>query len=193
MTELLCSVCGKSAQYNTPCIDDEGNIICERCRENFKDGKMRRGIEQHRNVNGLLESDGSMHFFLNKGVVAFYNNSHAEMIGKEKVRLHEPMYSISAYTDYGRTTFPLNRDEKLDAIANPKAALLLIDMYNMNCWFRCTTCGKRFDEHEVAGRPLFAGKVCKTCWDLHLEYLEDERKKGNVCRMCGQPYGNCCC
>jgi len=193
VTELICSVCGKSAQYNTPCIDDEGNIICERCRETLNDGKMRRGIEQHRNVNCMLESDSSMHFFLNKGVISFYYNRHVETLGKEKIWIFEPMYSISAYTDYGRTSFPLNREEKLEAIASPKSALLLIDMYDVKRWFRCTTCGKHFTESEVAGRPLFAGKVCKDCWKKHLESLENERKKGHVCRMCGQPYGNCCC
>jgi len=191
--DLICSICGKSAQVNTPCIDEQGNIICYRCREELNDGKLRRGIKHHRDRDGALSTDDSIYFFYNKALVSFYRNRHCENMGPQRVILDEPMYSISAYTDHGHTSFPLTKDEKLEAIASPKAVLLLIDMYDRNGWFRCTTCGEKFNEEDVAGYPLFSGKVCKHCWKLHLEYLEDERKKGHVCSMCRQPYGNCCC
>ncbi len=59
--------------------------------------------------------------------------------------------------------------------------------------YRCTGCNVEIQKEEVAGWPLFAGCACQPCWIKHLASLEEERKKGHVCGMCGKPYGACYC
>lgn len=59
--------------------------------------------------------------------------------------------------------------------------------------YRCTTCGAEMLKKDVAGWPLFAGVACETHWKEHQRLLANERAKGAVCSMCGQPYSNCCC
>lgn len=59
--------------------------------------------------------------------------------------------------------------------------------------WRCSECGKEMKKEEVAGWPLFAGVACSECWLKHLDHLKEQRRLGQVCRMCNRPYDDCCC
>lgn len=96
-----------------------------------------------------------------------------------------------AYANDGQLIIPLSDEEKK---LDPAELLTKLDTeYNQYDKIRCTGCGKLCTHEEIKGYPLFVGAACEPCWQRHLAHLEDQRRKGHVCRMCGKPYDNCCC
>jgi len=191
-TLLKCSSCGENASVNTPGIDENGTILCHNCLDKSRDCIMRFGIQQRSDSFGALTPDSNLHRFYNGNTLVFYPSESWTRKGNFRYGFRNPLYSISAYTNDG-SVFPLTPSEVVDAIKNPFQILKMMDKYITSDQFRCTTCHGEFKIDDLGGRPLFAGKVCKKCWEEHLKDLENEKKKGNVCRMCGEPYGNCCC
>lgn len=51
---------------------------------------------------------------------------------------------------------------------------------------RCQTCGAEVSELH----GLFVPHLCKPCLD---KVVEEQKRKGHVCRMCRQVYALCCC
>lgn len=96
-----------------------------------------------------------------------------------------------AWFDDGARSWPIYEDERANIPVDEYAKMIALKRENKI--FRCTSCKLEFPDSAIGGRPLFAGIVCKPCWEKHLAHLEDQRKKGHVCRFCGQPYDNCCC
>jgi hypothetical protein len=198
-TELTCSMCGKGASWNTPYLkgnDIHSVILCDSCAGADRSGSILHGIEQRRKWNGDLEYDRNPHYRMNGHTLVFYmNTSGGWTNGQYKgshVTVHKPNWSINAWTSDG-AAFPLVGSEPIVAIRSPELILgIMEETINMSM-FRCTSCSKTLKVEDLGGRPLFAGKVCKPCWQKHLEALESQKKLGHVCRMCGEPYGNCCC
>jgi transcription elongation factor Elf1 len=197
-TKLTCERCGKNASYNTPMIDMETNqVLCSTCAHDDTSGHLLRGIDQRSTWRGELHYDSNLEYMKNGNVVwigrSDYGFHTKPNYGGHHVTMRHSMPSVCTWIDKGHTTFPLDIDEKLLAIQDPEQIFKLMEELANGKKFRCTTCHKTFREDGCAGRPLFAGKVCVGCWTKHLERLENERKAGHVCSMCGQPYGNCCC
>ena len=99
--------------------------------------------------------------------------------------------NTAAWVRGGSTVWPLTKEEEI--LAPEELYSLIESKWQKGQFYRCTGCGMEMKVQEVAGWPLFAGCACKPCWEKHLGNLEEERKKGHVCRMCGRPYGDCCC
>jgi len=197
-TLLTCSICGENASVNTPGIDDKGNIACHNCLPKLNDDIMRYGIKQRSDSFGGLIPDDNHHRFYNGGTLVFYPNQKWELKFdirfKDKIRfgIGYPMYDVKAYTNDG-AVFPLTYDEMIEAIKNPMLIFEKFLKLQRMEMFRCTDCNNEFYIGDIGGRPLFAGKVCKKCWNLHLLKLEREKIEGKICRNCGECYSNCCC
>ena len=191
-TELICSQCHKTASVNTPGIDSAGRILCHNCLRDSRDGVMRYGIEQRSNSFGDLVPTRNPEFFLNGHTLRFrikevWRNVHGKRFGYS-----HPLWEVSAWINDG-ASFPIDEDERVMFIVDPKEYFQMIQRFEDQGLFRCTTCHKDLPLKELGGRPLFAGKVCKPCWAKHLEFLECEKKAGHTCSRCRQPYGNCSC
>ena len=183
-TLLKCSECGCNASVNTPGIDENGNIVCHVCLDKKRDNILRCGIEQRSGEDGTLYPDSNCSRYYNGHVLRFYPNEQWTRKGSFRYGIKHPFYKISAYTNDG-AVFPLIEFENSDAIRNPLSVLRMMDNTIELGQFRCTSCKGDFRIEELGGRPLFAGKVCKLCWKKHLLSLENEKKEGHVCSMCG--------
>jgi transcription elongation factor Elf1 len=174
--KLTCSVCGKEASWNTPCIDDTGNIYCNTCADSDRSDKMLRGVGQHSTWKGGLQSDRNLKFQHNGNILSFYPNSHGfwskPPYGGRHIMITEPMYAISAWTSDG-SAFPLSPSEKMEAIQNPMSVFNLMKRINDGGYFRCTSCGGGFPIDMIGGKPLFAGKVCIGCNVKHEKHLKE--------------------
>lgn len=53
---------------------------------------------------------------------------------------------------------------------------------------KCGSCGIDVEPGALVG--LFVPHTCKECHDKH---VDQDRKSGRICRMCGKPYSLCCC
>lgn len=61
--------------------------------------------------------------------------------------------------------------------------------YNGERWmYQCLKCGKEVRPGELVG--LFVPHHCKECEQA---ITDENRRRGNVCRMCRQPRNQCCC
>ena len=168
-----CSKCDKEAAWNTPHIDGDGNLFCNRCAE--ESPIMLKGISQHTDDQGNYLPDQ----------FGVRTKNHC-------IVWSNPEY-VCAWTDDGGRGYRLTPEEKLLASSDPES--LLDKMANMRAAnrYRCTGCGLEMDKSEVHSFPLFAGVACTACGKKHGEQIEHERKTGQVCRMCRQPYSLCCC
>ena len=165
---MVCHHCHKNARWNTPALDDEGNLWCNQCVDNDRTGFLFRSVEQRKTDNGEYVFTGGM--CLN-GVVVWKDGS--------------------TWTDGGNRSVRLTEDEK--KLPPMEIALLINEEHNVQGLTRCTGCGVKMTHDQIAGYPLFAGVCCAPCMKKHNEHLNEERRKGHVCGMCHQPYGNCCC
>ena len=162
-----CTKCGRNAQYNSPALDASSNLVCDNCADKDRSNTIFYSINQFK-INGEYEFTG--------GVVL-----NGVVVWKDK----------SAWIEGGSRGTHLTEEEK--KLTPTEIAHILNVEFNGNGILRCTGCGTKMKKNEVASYPLFAGVACKECDVKHKQNLENERAKGHVCRMCGQPYGNCCC
>jgi len=170
-----CTICGKSAAYNTPYIrSDNGELICNRCGDEGKpEDVVLIGVDQH----------------LKNGNYVFKGRVTAYILNRNVIWIKPDGSFDSMWTHGGTHAFRLRDEEKsMDLLE----VFDLMSMVAYDGHYRCSTCNQDF-EGEPAGYPLFAGINCETCWQKHLGHLQKQRKEGKVCRMCGQPYGACCC
>lgn len=178
---LTCSKCGKDAAWNTPYMDSKGNVWCDTCSKNSK-GVFLMGISQHLRDDKFFKlDDNGIHYCFNNCVMSI----HMQRPGVRP--------SVAVWYEGGIRSYPINEKEYDKALFEPLSFLTKLSKEVAKGHRWCTNCEKKMIKEEVAGYPLFAGVACPACWKKHLEHLEDEKKKGHVCRMCGQPYGNCCC
>jgi hypothetical protein len=166
--------------------------MCYRCLDGVRDNIMRYGIEQCIGQFGEIVPLKNPMVFFNGHTLMFRLTEKWTRNGDYRYGYSIPMWDVSCWTN-DKATFKLSEAEKIRAIVDPAEIFNMILRYENLRIFRCTGCGGNFPIELIAGRPLFAGKCCPDCWAKHLEFLEDERKKGHVCSMCRQPYGNCCC
>jgi len=162
-----CVKCNVTAQWNTPLLDEDGKLHCETCGKEDRTGMIFRGIKQF-TENGQYIHNGSITL---NGVV-----------------VHD---CKATWTNGGSRSVKLTEEEQ--KLSPMDIAILINDEHNVQGWTRCSSCGLKMKKEEIAGYPLFAGVCCAPCMGKHKQQLEEERKKGYVCRMCGQPYSNCCC
>jgi len=169
-----CSICGKGAAYNTPALrSDNGQIVCNNCASrNYPKDIVLIGIDQHLKENGDYKLEEK--YYLNGNVIWWKGDKPESM-----------------WTHGGSRAFQLREEEE---------GMGLLEIFDLMQTvvgddpprFRCSGCVMDY-MGEPAGYPLFAGVNCKGCWEKHQEHLNQQRKTGQVCRMCGQPWGNCCC
>jgi len=178
MTEFsklgTCSVCGKDAAWNSPCVLvekglEKSPLFCDRCSQ--EDGRFMRAVQQH------TRQWAHYVVFRKRGVTFHCTETPAGF----KVDAGW-MNSSSIPNVYEKT-----KDMSIEGALNYFARMIISEQYF------CTGCGTIIFKSEIAGRPLFAGVNCKHCWEKHLEHAQQERKSGHVCRMCNQPYSFCCC
>ena len=167
-----CVRCGKSAAYNTPYLNPDMMLFCNSCVNADRSGVVFRAIRQH------YDDDGDYVF------IDEWSMNGVSVSDKYDVR--------SAYTDGGTRAVKLTEQEKK---ATPRTLLVCLVAMREAGYLRCTECDPPHDvkEENVAGYPLFAGTACKKGWKRHQEKVEEERKRGHVCRLCGKPYSNCYC
>ena len=170
--ELICSLCGQHAGYNTPARrEDTDEIVCPRCIDQGKpEGVLCVGVDQR---TGLREDLSNDHYYL------------------DGIMVHEAGRGFPrfAWTHGGHHAYQLTRDEAV----MPVLALIqkIKNLYD-NGKYRCSRCGDKFN-WPPAGYPLFSGIACEKCWAAHQAALKEERHEGHVCTRCREPYGNCCC
>ena len=192
-TKLTCSRCKKDASIGIPCIDSRGHILCHNCLREVRDNVLRFGIEQRSNVHGELLPPRNSEFVMNGHTLRFHFKEVWKRIDpRPRFGYSHPLWDVSAWTN-DEAAFPLTKDECIQFIINPAEYFNLVQRYEDQGLFRCTSCKETFPLDRLGGRPLFAGKVCKACWKKHLDHLADQKKKGNTCSMCGEPRDNCCC
>ena len=189
-----CSVCGKRADWNSPKVDpklglQESPLWCDTCAK--KEPRFLLGIKQHlTDGKRAWNNNGSCWGASKRGVVLHMDKTYTPNCawlpqGSAVPRAEEKFAELLEEHD---RKVPKHYPEEfvemfLDRLADVNDAG---DIY-------CTGCGKIMPKNEVAGRPLFAGANCKQCWEKHLEFAENERKTGHVCRMCREPWSFCCC
>jgi hypothetical protein len=179
--ELTCSQCGKSAAWNTPCMDSKGNVWCDTCAKNSK-GVFLMGIDQHLRDDKFFQLEThAIHYCMNNCCISI----HMERPGVRP--------SVAVWYEGGSRSYPLDDKEYNKALFDPLSFLTKLSKEVAKGYRWCTKCGKKMTKEEVAGYPLFAGVACSKCWEAHKEHLTDQKKKGHVCSMCNQPYDNCCC
>jgi hypothetical protein len=188
--DILCSKCGKSAAWNTPVWDKSGNIFCARCAEDIEDTLL-YGIEQHRDSRGYVHSSTRSLKYVKNGIVL-----HADLIYtavKGERYYYKPNYFFVCWSNYGRTSWKMSAFDNEMCSNNVEKFLDYVHETISKGLFKCSSCGELFPKEEIAGYPLFSGINCKNCYDIHLKNLDEQRKSGRVCSICGQPYGNCSC
>jgi hypothetical protein len=168
-----CTKCGEDAAWNTPHVDDKGNLFCNGCAD--ESSIMLCGISQFTDENGNYLPD--QFGVRTKNHCTIWINQGYD----------------SAWTDGGSHGYKLTDDERKLMRADPEKLLdKMIAMRAANR-YRCTGCGADLAGSEVSCFPLFAGVACTECGKKHGERIEHERKTGQVCSMCRQPYSLCCC
>lgn len=166
-----CSQCGNPADCNSPAIDDAGNLWCNDCAIKDNTGQILWGVKQVTDENGEYISDNK---YFSNGIILWDLND-----------------GFRAWAEGGHIAIPiLDVEEGLDPIF---LLAVLKTLYVERKKIRCTGCGTIINRADIAGRPLFAGAHCKDCWEQHQKETEEQRKRGYVCGMCGQPYNLCCC
>ena len=185
--ELTCHKCGKPIVYD-PYSDKHLHIYHEQC---IPADTMLIQVNQWSTKRDYKVDFGRLRYRYNEVVI------HCDTIyqGIQGVLMWaEPKYHFHCWYKGGQTSYPIDA-EQIEAIRKDgiEAFMKWLDRRTKSGLIKCTACGRQMHETDVAGRPLFAGVNCADCWKKHQEHLELEKKKGHVCRMCGQPYGNCCC
>jgi hypothetical protein len=162
-----CSKCGKPAAVNTPHIDADNNLFCNRCA--YESPVLLLGIQQFTNEAG-----------------EYVRDDHA-------TKNHCTISGTHAWTDNGSHAYKLTPEEKILIVKDPEKILDQMIELRSKDRFRCSDCGIEMAKSEVAAYPLFAGVICAKCNIEYGKQIENERKSGHVCRMCRQPYSLCCC
>lgn len=183
-----CSKCSGRSDYNSPAIPaidalsndqariDSAPLYCDNCARDlplYTISIEQRLHDGHRHINNSYQTH-------RKGKVIFYGDFKQNR--------------VDAAWFYGHRSIPKERVEALSEKGLTIEQMLdhFIEMEEKKIFF-CTSCNLPLHESEVAGYPLFAGVNCASCWGKHLLNAEAERKRGAVCRLCGQPYSFCCC
>jgi len=175
-----CSICGNECVWSGATVrTDNGEIVCKTCSD--------KGEPQDvvlREVRHTLHEDGGLEFDLNlTGTSEIYKyNGHVIWLDNEGT-------PSSVWIENGHTAFKLRNNEKDLTLIELLDTMETLVAENK---FRCSNCGQDFSK-PPAGRPLFAGINCEECWEKHKQHLNNQREKGHICRLCGQPYGACCC
>ena len=167
-------------------------IYCEDCAKNERSGKMLYGVEHQFNWRGFPVQDPHQLRYMKNGCLLVFTRMSESLPGGN-IRLFAPRFDAYAYTDGGSISFKLNHFTNSMALYNPEMILDMMWEIEYTNRFVCTSCGYIFSKDKIGGYPLFAGRVCPDCWKEHLIKLDDEVKKGHVCRNCRRPYGDCCC
>jgi hypothetical protein len=203
-----CGCCGGTLESGNHAYMEITNVVsekyltefmlyCEKCAANERSGKMFYGVEKQVDWRRFPKQDPDNLRYMKNGCLIVFTRTYKAYPGGD-IRLNNPTFSIRAYTSGGSTVFPIRHVKKniyLESSIYNNPEVLLEYMWNIEKTdrFMCTSCEMVFPKDKIAGYPLFAGRVCKKCWDEHLDALEEERKKGHVCGNCGRPYGDCCC
>lgn len=168
-----CSKCSKEAAWNTPCIDKAGKLFCNKCA--YESNEILQGVKQWLNEDGTFVR------------IPEWKRSHISVC-QEFTDTVEHFYL--AWYNNGSICYPVGEDENY---LSPEELINKIETMLANGDFKCTDCKGIYKEGEEGGYPLFAGRVCKSCWEEHLKAIKQEYKEGHVCRMCRQAYSECCC
>ena len=178
-----CSSCGRSADYNSPVALPNGKVICDRCANvhafHQREPEFLYAIEQYRR-NGRTVQIEQYNVIRHRMLIAHTTNDKAHL---RNVWWREDLTS-------GTKALPLMEEEKK---GRPEIILKKLAVMVESGTVRCTSCREDLQKENIAGFPLFAGVTCHGCWKKHLERVEEQRKTGNVCRICGQPRLLCCC
>lgn len=179
-----CTLCGDPAGVNTPHIRPTGELVCNHCADVSDEFLV--GVGQFYGPDGkFIFLTDFRHFAKRGAVLSIYINTHK--------RTGERIYDVSAWITGGSHSWPLTNVEEELAFKDPEKLLDGIADTEASGNFRCTDCEEIFPHGAIAGYPLFSGRVCADCMEKHRKKLEQEIRDGHVCRMCGQPYSNCCC
>lgn len=200
--QVVCTCCGKNVDSGTAYMEitrivpeeyiTEYKTYCGHCAKKDRSDKLFYEVSNYLNERGYPENLGHNQGYMCNGCMLIFNQSRYIFPGGN-IRVYRPHFDVLAYTDGGSIVFKLDEEMRLSAIIDPVFTLKRIRGIDQDGKFVCTSCGKMFTKDKIAGYPLFAGRVCPECWQKHLEHLEDERKKGHVCRMCRRPYSDCAC
>lgn len=165
-----CSECGNDAAWNTPCITEDGDVLCNTCA--YESKEVVQGIEQYKENGEYVR----VNKWFRQGAVVWNWNNY-----------------VAAWYDKGSRRYYMSQEEQDVVKTSPEVILDQIVNMRRDKVERCSSCGIHMAEHEVAGYPLFAGVACSPCYKEHREATEEQRRKGHVCRMCRKPWNDCCC
>lgn len=171
-----CTKCNRDAAYNMPHVDPDGNLLCDGC--SYESEVMVTGVSQFLDDDGNLQPKRRSESYRKLGCTI---SVYQEKSGPSK----------SAWTDRGRRAFKMSSEEWDAPYEEILDRLIAI---RENGFLRCNSgdCRVELPEDQMKF-PLFAGVACPSCWEKHKAKLAQQRKDGKVCRMCRQPWGNCCC
>jgi hypothetical protein len=200
--QVVCTCCGKKVDSGTAYMEithvvpedyvTEYKTYCGYCAKKDRTDKVFYEVSNYLNARGYPENLGHSQDYMRNGCMLMFGQSKYVFPGGN-IHIYRPKFDIHAYTDGGSIVFKLDREMRSDALIDPIYALEQMWEIDQEGKFVCTSCGKMFTKDKIAGYPLFAGRVCPECWKKHLEYLEEERKNGHICRMCRRPYSDCAC
>lgn len=193
MAKVKCSVCGKGG-YAVGDMYATENLQVVYCREHVPEGVLCIEVEGRIGVN-----DTPVPFDGGRGMVAW---RYGEIIlwaepnyyGVNGQKVICGCYFYTCWVRGGSTSWVLTDEEKNRlAKGHIKQVMVEIATKRANGIWRCTGCGKEITKEQVAGYPLFAGCNCDECWERHKMKVEEERRTGKVCSMCGKPWSECYC
>lgn len=167
MNGYTCDNCGNGAKYNTPHRHPDGRLFCERCAHETTGVRM-VGLNQ-----STLEPNN---VYCEDGIIIWYGwqDKHYE-----------------AWINGGSVGFPITDSEWAECTLDELFELIK-GMQREGKW-RCTACKRDFGSDTGHKTKLFAGRLCPGCHTKYLEQIEEEKREGHVCTMCGKPYGACYC
>lgn len=216
-TKLKCDRCGKNASWNTPVTDGAGVVLCPTCCEKDDTDTLWYGIHQRSEWGGdmpLNQNPQHLSYYYRSVVLHADQRYHVERNAPGQVtrlmspedrkdrrgsedyysnprfQFNLPMFHYTCWIRGGQQSIHLTDVEQ--RMPPEELILHIYQTFVLGNMYRCTTCDKDFP-NPPADYPLFAGAVCSDCKKLHLQKLDEQRRKGQVCSMCHQPYGNCSC
>lgn len=100
--------------------------------------------------------------------------------------------SVSAWVDGGSISFYIRPSERDMFRFNPEQAVMFMQHKCIAGIYRCSKCGWEGKRDEFKYGHM-AELQCVACIKDFIEQVENDKKTGNICRLCKKPRSICTC